>query len=161
MRLEGVGIMTKNYTLPSGAELVLNHNISKPVLDVWQIKTEILLNGETLGTMTAYNGAVPALRRITDCFELNVFFNWVNKIYFKPYDKFTIITDVKIERDFAFERPTYFIFNKLFDYISDIGINAEKQVYANIVLIESEFVDEAVENIHQKLTMGLLAHVIC
>ena len=90
-----------------------------------------------------------------------MFFNWVNKIYFKPYDKFTIITDVKIERDFAFERPTYFIFNKLFDYISDIGINAEKQVYANIVLIESEFVDEAVENIHQKLTMGLLAHVIC
>lgn len=152
--------MTKNYVLPSGTELVLNHNISKPVLDVWKIKTEISLNGETLGTMTAYNGAVPALRRITDCFELNVFFNWVNKIYFKPYDKFTVITDVKIERDFAFERPTYFIFNKLFDYISDIGINAEKQVYANIVLINSDILDEAVEDIHRKLTMGLDAYVV-
>ena len=152
--------MTKNYVLPSGTELTLNHLIVIPEPDVYILTTDFYLNCYCFGEMVAYSGTIEDLSKITNCFELNIALKNKGKYHYEPDDIFTIITDFKIERDYVFDKPTYYIFNKLFDYINDIGIYALHQVYANIVLINSDILDEAVEDIHRTLTMGLDAYVV-
>lgn len=152
--------MQKNYTLPSGGKLTLNHLIVIPEPDISILTTDFYLNGHPFGEMVAYNGTLADLSKIKDCYELGMAIGKRKKYHYTPDDIFTIITDFKIKREYVFEKPTYYIFNKLFNYINDLGFTSDKRVYANILLIKTAVLDEKVEDIHRKLVLGLDAYVV-
>ena len=146
--------MIKSYILPSGAELLLNHKITSPANGVRKISTEFRLNDEYFGSMTAYNGTVADLKKVK-CFELEMFLKRSDTFYCRSDEKFTAITDVKIERHFIFERQTYYIFDKLFRYIYDTGFSSQWEAYLNLLLIDDDIVDDEIESIHRTLMLGL------
>ena len=151
--------MQKNYTLPSGGQLTLNHLIVIPEPDISILTTDFYLNGHPFGEMVAYNGTLANLSKIKDCYELGMAIKKRKKYHYNHDDIFTIITDFKIKREYVFEKPTYYIFNKIFDFITDLGFKSDNQVYANILLIKTAVLDEKVEDIHRKLVLGLDAFV--
>ena len=151
--------MQKNYTLPSGGQLTLNHLMVVPEPDIYILTTDFYLNGHPFGEMVVYNGTLADLSRVKDCYELSMAIKKRKKYHYTPDDVFTIITDFKIKREYVFEKPTYYIFNKIFDFIADLGFKSDNQVYANILLIKTAVLDEKVEDIHRKLVLGLDAYV--
>ena len=151
--------MQKNYTLPSGGQLTLNHLMVVPAPDIYILTTEFYLNGQPFGEMVTYNGTLADLSRVKDCYELGMAIKKRKKYHYNPDDVFTVITDFKVKREYVFEKPTYYIFNKIFDFIADLGFKSDNQVYANILLIKTAVLDEKVEDIHRKLVLGLDAFV--
>ena len=152
--------MQKNYTLPSGGQLTLNHLMVIPEPDIYILTKDFYLNVHPFGEMVAYNGTLADLSRVKDCYELSMAIKKRKKYHYTPDDVFTIITDFKIKREYVFEKPTYYIFNKIFDFITDLGFTSDNQVYANILLIKTAVLDEKVEDIHRKLVLGLDACVV-
>ena len=62
--------MQKKYTLPSGAELMLDHSVTNPTKNVFIISTEFTLNGDHFGAMKAYYGTKYGLRNAQYCNEI-------------------------------------------------------------------------------------------
>lgn len=150
--------MTKKYVLPSGAELVMDYSAVSPVKNVFTISIGFTLNGVFFGTMKACYGTKASLRNSPYCFEIEEALKCTDKLCVRENERVTIITDLKIEQFFVFEKKTCYIFHNLFRFLRDIGCSSLFELYANMELTEMS--NEETESIHWQLMLGLDSYVV-